>query len=128
MNFENFNLEKIRNELIRIEDTLIFGFIERSQFLLNAVIYDEQAFGELPTSFLNFILHEIECSHSKARRYSSPDEHPFTSSYIVNRFARANHKTNEFPQSFGSNLHQFQFKNHGYLQTSNRQDGMQGWK
>ena len=80
MNFQNFNLEKIRNELIRIEDTLIFGFIERSQFALNEVIYAENEFKEINTSFLNFILHEIECSHAKARRYSSPDEHPFTKS------------------------------------------------
>ena len=83
MNFENFNLEKIRNELIRIEDTLIFGFIERAQFALNPEIYSDSAFPELNTSFLNFVLHEIECAHSKARRYSSPDEHPFTNGTLL---------------------------------------------
>jgi chorismate mutase len=35
-------------------------------------------FKELKKTFLEYFLHELECVHSKVRRYTSPDEHPFT--------------------------------------------------
>ena len=55
--------------------------IERAQFRLNDSIYVENAFPQLESneSFFHHFLHEIECVHARARRYTSPDEHPFTS-------------------------------------------------
>ncbi len=41
------SLANIRGSLIRQEDTIIFSLIERSQFSLNAPVYDG---GELPSS------------------------------------------------------------------------------
>jgi chorismate mutase len=77
MNFDYYSLQEIRNQLIRLEDTIIFALIERSQFALNPRIYTQQ-FKELNKTFLEYFLHELECVHAKVRRYTSPDEHPFT--------------------------------------------------
>jgi chorismate mutase len=78
MNFDYYSLSEIRNQLIRLEDTIIFALIERSQFALNQNIYTQQ-FKELKKTFLEYFLHELECVHAKVRRYTSPDELPFTS-------------------------------------------------
>ncbi|KAG8946842.1 chorismate mutase aro7 [Tulasnella sp. 424] len=77
------SLDRIRNVLIRLEDTIIFGIIERAQFALNPRIYQRGAFKELTDtgfngSWLEWFLKEIETFHAKARRYTSPDEYPFT--------------------------------------------------
>lgn len=106
MNFSDgpIDLQKIRNELVRLEDTIIFGLIERSQFSHNPSIYEiggveglllspmctyiqtdthiRQTPLGLPvdnSSFLTFFIHEMECVHSKVRRYTSPDEYAFSS-------------------------------------------------
>jgi chorismate mutase len=81
MNFsDGVDLSKIRAELMRLEDTIIFSFIERSQFAQNNPIYSKGSVEGVPTdsSFLEYCLHELECAHSKMRRYTSPDEYPFT--------------------------------------------------
>lgn len=72
-------LANIRNVLIRLEETIIFGMIERSQFRQNAAVYAPGALGqELGSeSLLDYMLHECERSHAKVRRYTSPDEQPF---------------------------------------------------
>ncbi len=72
-------LANIRNVLIRLEETIIFGFIERSQFRLNAPVYKAEALGPQlgQESLLDYMLHECERSHAKVRRYTSPDEQPF---------------------------------------------------
>ena len=72
-------LANIRNVLIRLEETIIFGMIERSQFHENPTVYKPVALGsELGAeSLLDFMLHECERSHAKVRRYTSPDEQPF---------------------------------------------------
>ncbi|CAG8626589.1 4394_t:CDS:2 [Paraglomus brasilianum] len=80
---EAISLDKLRNVLIRLEDTIIFALIERSQFAHNDIIYKPGAYkyrgsDELSTSFLEYFLWEIEKVHAKARRYQSPDEYPFT--------------------------------------------------
>jgi len=76
---KELQLDHLRGVLVRLEETIIFGLIERAQFLRNAVVYESGAMGgELATeSLLEFMLHETECSHAKVRRYTSPDEHPF---------------------------------------------------
>ncbi|KAI9183317.1 chorismate mutase aro7 [Blastocladiella emersonii ATCC 22665] len=87
MNFldqnEKLSLDKLRNVLVRLEDTIIFGLIERAQFSRNDQIYVQGAFKfdgapEYAGSFLDWFLHETEKIHARVRRYTSPDEYPFT--------------------------------------------------
>ncbi|KAJ7212070.1 chorismate mutase [Mycena pura] len=78
------SLDRIRGVLNRLEDTIIFSLIERAQFAQNPRIYQRGAFPELKAlgfegSWLEWFLKEIETFHAKARRYTSPDEYPFTS-------------------------------------------------
>ncbi|NQU40392.1 MAG: chorismate mutase [Lentisphaerae bacterium] len=72
-------LDHLRGVLIRLEETLIFGLIERAQFPHNPPVYVRGAMeGALADeSLLEFVLHEAERAHAKVRRYTSPDEHPF---------------------------------------------------
>lgn len=79
-------LDSVRGELIRLEETIIFALIERSQFAVNSEIY---AAGETSLlkqtanetnhseSFLDFFLEKTEQLHASLGRYTSPDEHPF---------------------------------------------------
>jgi len=73
------SLDNIRNVLVRLEETILFGVLERAQFRQNAVIYQPDGVGrELGgESLVQYLLHECERSHAKVRRYTSPDEHPF---------------------------------------------------
>eukprot|EP01134_Creolimax_fragrantissima_P004519 CFRG4519T1 len=83
MNFfteEQLSLGRLRSSLIRMEETIIFSLIERAQFQQNAAVYQPGAL-EVPGekgSFLQFFLRETESLHSKVRRYTSPDETPFS--------------------------------------------------
>ncbi|KAF8501109.1 chorismate mutase [Russula emetica] len=77
------SLERIRSILTRLEDTIIFSLIERAQFAHNPKIYERGVFKELKAlqfngSWLEWFLKETEIFHAKARRYTSPDEYPFT--------------------------------------------------
>jgi len=77
------SLDRIRSVLTRLEDTIIFGLIERAQFAHNPKIYQKGAFPEIKQldfdgSWLEWFLQETESFHAKARRYTSPDEYPFT--------------------------------------------------
>lgn len=84
------SLESIRSSLIRQEETIIFALIERAQFRQNDIVYREGGFGSLgipvgssdpqngkELSFLEFMLVGTESLHCGARRYKSPEEHPF---------------------------------------------------
>jgi chorismate mutase len=78
------SLDRIRSVLVRLEDTIIFDLIERAQFAHNPRMYIRGAFPELKEmgfegTWLDWFLKEIETFHAKARRYTSPDEYPFTS-------------------------------------------------
>ncbi|KAF7977795.1 hypothetical protein HWV62_281 [Athelia sp. TMB] len=78
------SLDRIRAILTRLEDTIIFSLIERAQFAHDPKIYQRGAFKELRDlgfegSWLEWFLKETETFHAKARRYTSPDEYPFTS-------------------------------------------------
>ena len=76
--YDPLNLSNIRQTLIRLEESIIFALIERAQFRLNPPIYSPEAMPQFSGhSFLSFFLHETERLHSKVRRYTSPDEHPF---------------------------------------------------
>ncbi|KAF2717880.1 chorismate mutase [Polychaeton citri CBS 116435] len=73
------DLNNIRFQLIRLEDTVLFHLIERVQFPLNSTIYKKGAI-PIPHSKLSFsdwVLRETEVVQSKIRRYQSPDEYPF---------------------------------------------------
>ncbi|KAI0076355.1 chorismate mutase [Panus rudis PR-1116 ss-1] len=77
------DLDRIRGVLVRLEDTIIFSLIERAQFAHNPKLYQRGAFPELKElgfegSMLDWFLKETESFHAKARRYTSPDEYPFT--------------------------------------------------
>lgn len=77
------DLNRIRAVLTRLEDTIIFNLIERAQFAHNPGMYQRGCFKELNDlgfngSWLEWFLKETETFHAKARRYTSPDEYPFT--------------------------------------------------
>ncbi|KAJ3566827.1 hypothetical protein NP233_g6751 [Leucocoprinus birnbaumii] len=83
MTGDPLSLDSIRSVLGRLEDTIIFGLIERAQFAHNPRIYQRGAFKELEQlgfsgSWLEWFLKETEIFHAKARRYTSPDQYPFT--------------------------------------------------
>ncbi|KAK3838879.1 MAG: chorismate mutase, partial [Linnemannia gamsii] len=72
----------LRDVLIRLEDTIIFALIERAQFALNDCTYQPGVYkydNGSQGSFLEYFLHEMEKVHARVRRYTSPDEYPFTS-------------------------------------------------
>jgi chorismate mutase len=65
--------------LIRQEETIVFGLIERAQFLRNTRVYEPGLFGPVigEDSLSGYLLHETEKIHARMRRYTSPDEYPF---------------------------------------------------
>lgn len=87
-----FSLASVRASLIRQEETIIFNLIERTQFAANGPVYAPLggdvdvasvvdgrlgAITGASTSFLDVMLFETEQVHARARRYLSPEEHPF---------------------------------------------------
>ncbi|KAH3680287.1 hypothetical protein WICPIJ_008345 [Wickerhamomyces pijperi] len=73
------DLANIRDALVRMEDTIIFNFLERSQYFSSPSVYELGKF-EIPNfqgSFLDWTLMNLERVHSQVRRYESPDEVPF---------------------------------------------------
>ncbi|KAJ2496238.1 chorismate mutase aro7 [Coemansia sp. RSA 1972] len=75
------DLGELRDTLVRLEDTIIFALIERSQFKHNSDIYKagKMHFKDgYRGSFVSWFLKEVEHVHAKVRRYNSPDEYPFT--------------------------------------------------
>ncbi|QLQ78881.1 hypothetical protein HG537_0B02290 [Torulaspora globosa] len=85
MNFKKadtvLNLNNIRDELVRMEDTIIFNFIERSHFPSCPVVYAKDHPGlpipDFDGSFLDWALLHMEKVQSQLRRFESPDETPF---------------------------------------------------
>jgi chorismate mutase len=62
------SLDRIRNVLTRLEDTILFQLIERAQFAHNPIMYQPKAFPELVAlgfegSWLEWFLKEIESFH-----------------------------------------------------------------
>ncbi|KAL9230676.1 hypothetical protein vseg_005996 [Gypsophila vaccaria] len=76
---DSLTLDGIRNSLIRQEDSIIFSFLERSQFCYNADTYNPDAFPlhGFQGSLIEYMLKETENLHARVGRYKSPDEHPF---------------------------------------------------
>lgn len=73
------NLANIRDSLVRMEDTILFAFIERLQFYAQPSLYVPGAI-PIPNfsgSFLEWSLLQLEVVQSQLRRYESPDEIAF---------------------------------------------------
>lgn len=73
------DLGNIREALVRMEDTIVFDLIERSQFFSSPLVYLKntikvQGFDGL---FLEWLLLQLERIHSQVRRYEAPDEVAF---------------------------------------------------
>ena len=81
---DRLSLDNVRASLIRQEDSIIFGLIERAQYKRNDAVYEPGAV-DVPcyhpdgkrASMLEFMLRESEQLGGKTRRYTSPDEHAF---------------------------------------------------
>lgn len=85
-----YNLSNIREDLIRMEDTIIFNLIERSDFPTMPSVYEiNSANIKIPNfdgSFLDWIFQQQEKIESKVRRYQSPDQYPFYPDVIEESF------------------------------------------
>lgn len=89
-------LDNVRQILLRLEETLIFAFIERAQFAQNTIVYRTGAFPDLTAdaSLCRFLLHQTEKIHALMRRYTSPDEHPFFEDLPTPRLAALSYRNN----------------------------------
>ncbi|CAH8384962.1 unnamed protein product [Eruca vesicaria subsp. sativa] len=77
---ESLTLEGIRNSLIRQEDSIIFGLLERAKYCYNEDTYDPTAFdmdGGFKGSLVEYMVKGTEKLHAKVGRFQSPDEHPY---------------------------------------------------
>ncbi|ODV98590.1 hypothetical protein PACTADRAFT_184802 [Pachysolen tannophilus NRRL Y-2460] len=83
------NLGNIRDALVRMEDTIVFNFIERSQFYSSPSVYEIDKF-EIPDfvggSFLDWTMLQLEKLQSQIRRFEAPDELPFFPKEILKSF------------------------------------------
>lgn len=75
----SLSLDDIRSALCRLEETILFGLIERSRYRHNPVIYQADGVGHFlgGENLVGFLLRDCERSHARVRRYLSPDEIPF---------------------------------------------------
>ncbi|MEK6890593.1 MAG: chorismate mutase [Nanoarchaeota archaeon] len=76
---KEFDLSKVRKDLVRLEDTIILHLFERAQFKTNKVIYVPGGV-EIPGfdgSFLDYLFEGTEKLHARAGRYLDQEEHPF---------------------------------------------------
>ncbi|XP_058728645.1 chorismate mutase 2-like isoform X2 [Vicia villosa] len=74
-----YTLDSVRQALIRQEDTIVFGLIERSKFPLNFLTYDNN-YLQSPGfcgSLIEFVVQHTETAQAKAGRYENPEENPF---------------------------------------------------
>ncbi|KAK7260976.1 hypothetical protein RIF29_27279 [Crotalaria pallida] len=76
---DGFTLDSVRDALVREEDTIIFGLIERAKFPINSHTYDENC-NKVPGfsgSLVEFVAKNTEAVQAKAGRYQNPEENPF---------------------------------------------------
>ncbi|KAK7377123.1 hypothetical protein VNO80_02543 [Phaseolus coccineus] len=74
-----YTLTSVRENLIRQEDTIIYGLIERAKFPSNSHTYDEK-YAQIPGfsgSLVEFVVKNTEDIQAKAGRYTNPEENPF---------------------------------------------------
>lgn len=72
------DLNNIRSALVRMEDSIVFALIERSQFFTSPSVYEPKKYiPNFEGSMLDWFLLQMEKTHSQVRRYEAPDETPF---------------------------------------------------
>lgn len=83
------NLDHIRKVLQRMEDSIVFSLIERSQYRVNRAVYepDCKQLGKFNLHQLkcagsngclgDWFIYQTECLHSQVRRYVHPTEYSF---------------------------------------------------
>ncbi|EGV64584.1 chorismate mutase aro7 [Yamadazyma tenuis] len=72
------DLNNIRNALVRMEESIVFALIERSQFYSSPSVYEPKKYiPNFDGSMLDWFLLQVERTHSQVRRYEAPDESPF---------------------------------------------------
>jgi chorismate mutase len=78
---EQLLLENIRSVLIRQEESIIFSLIERAQYCVNAPAHTTREFPthQFTGSLCDFYVHQAEQVDALIGRFTSPDEHPFSS-------------------------------------------------
>lgn len=85
-----YNLANIRDDLIRMEDTIIFDLIERSEFYTMPSVYEKNSPNiKVPNfdgSFLDWLFQQHEIVDSQVRRYETPDQYPFYPHVIKKSF------------------------------------------
>nr|GMD04299.1 chorismate mutase 2 [Ipomoea batatas]GME11472.1 chorismate mutase 2 [Ipomoea batatas] len=69
-------LDSIRSSLIRQEDTIVFGLIERAKYPTNTPLYNNTS-SRFPGTLFEYFVKRSEALQSKVGRYLSPEEHPF---------------------------------------------------
>ncbi|MED6206565.1 Chorismate mutase 2, variant 2 [Stylosanthes scabra] len=73
-----YTLDSVREALIRQEDTIVFGLIERAKFPMNSHTYGGGE--EIPGfagSLAEFVVKNTEAVQAKVGRYNNPEENPF---------------------------------------------------
>lgn len=83
------DLNNIRDSLMRLEDSIIFGLIERSQYRVNNDVYEPDCqqldmvqLAQLKSAGSNgclgdWFIYQSECLHAQFRRYKDPTEFAF---------------------------------------------------
>ncbi|OIW09296.1 hypothetical protein TanjilG_01267 [Lupinus angustifolius] len=74
-----YTLDSVRGALIREEDTIIYGLIERAKFPTNSQTYTHNYTGipGFSGSLLHFVVINTEAVQAKAGRYKNLEENPF---------------------------------------------------
>lgn len=93
---KEISLEGIRQKLARLEDSIIFSLIERSEFKTNRIMYVPSGV-EVPGfdgSFFDYLLFGTEKLHAFAGRYLDRTEHSFSDSLPD---SLAHRKIDDFP-------------------------------
>ncbi|WOL07788.1 hypothetical protein Cni_G16537 [Canna indica] len=72
-------LESVRQSLVRQEDTIIYGLLERTQYCYNAATYYQHtSYNDgFCGSLVEYMVRKTEKLHAQFGRYKSPAEHPF---------------------------------------------------
>jgi len=83
------DLNNIRSSLVRMEDSIIFSLIERSQYKINKAVYEPDCkqlgafrLHQLKSAGSNgslgdWFIYNTECLHSQVQRYQHPTEYSF---------------------------------------------------
>ncbi|CAL0333069.1 unnamed protein product [Lupinus luteus] len=70
-----YTLDSVRAALIREEDSIIYGLIERAKFPINSQTYTQ--IPHFSASLLHFVVTNTEAVQAKAGRYKNPEQNPF---------------------------------------------------